>query len=180
MPDQNPPASFENDRLVVEQQLGRPPAGFREVMSRTADGAPAIIRVASVVDGVPFPTLYWLSHPELGRLVYEYESNGVTQRIQDCIDQNPEHQQRLQQDNLDYIRHRADFFDAEASDQLRRLGIEEGFQKKGIGGNSNFKRVRCLHAYLAAHVVTPNLVGELLESICGLDDPLVVALGQLS
>lgn len=170
----------EDDIEIVKQQLQRDPEGFQEVVKRNRAGEPAIIRVASIVNGVPFPTLFWISDPELSSLIYRYESSGATQLIQELIDEKQEYRTQLSRDNEDYIRLREKFFDEKVLERLRNLGIEESFARKGIGGVANFSRVRCLHAYLAAHTVAKNIVGELLTSHYGPEDPLVLALGQLN
>ena len=171
---------MKKDIDIVREQLNREPDGFQEVVRRMPDGTPAVIRVASVVDGVPFPTLYWISNPSLTGMIHKYESDGVTNRIQQMVDEDKAFQQRLSEDNLAYIRKRESYFDKQINSELDRLGIQKSFSKKGIGGVANFARVRCLHAYLAAHTVVPNLVGELLTNCYGAEDPLVIALSQLN
>src|SRR5690606_26057582 len=52
------------DIAVAEAQLGRPLRGMRRVAHRCALGLPVVLEVDPVLeDGVPFPTLYWLSCP---------------------------------------------------------------------------------------------------------------------
>ena len=45
-------------RDFVTERLGREPRGFCDVSAFNAQGTPAVIRVSSVVDGKPFPTLF--------------------------------------------------------------------------------------------------------------------------
>ena len=168
-----------DDWLMLEQQLGREPNGCQEIVRRTSDGRPAVIRVASIVDGIPFPTLYWLADNNLSDLIYNYESRGATNQIQELIDDSESLQRRMIRDNETHIQRRAEYFDAPIRDRLKRLGIEEEFNKKGIGGNANFLRVRCLHAFLAAHLVEANVVGNLVLKVYGEEDPLVKALRQV-
>lgn len=169
-----------DDITAIERQLGRAPDGFQEVVCRNVDGLPAIIRVASMVNGEPFPTLFWLCDSQLSKLVYHYESNGTTQLIQEQIDGSPELQDGIRRDNLDHIRLRESYYSEEVQQEINRLDLESTFAKKGIGGNSNFLRVRCLHANLAAHLVAPNTVGDLIAAILGPEDPLVIALDQIA
>ena len=62
-----------NDEERVVALLGRRPQGAYEVVVRTAEGEPLVIRNAPVLDdGTPMPTRYWLLasdvHAEVGRL----------------------------------------------------------------------------------------------------------------
>ena len=52
-------STSDHDR--VAELLGRPPLGAFEVVVRTADGDPVVIRNSPLLDdGTPMPTLYWL------------------------------------------------------------------------------------------------------------------------
>ena len=168
-----------DDLTTIEQQLGRVPHGFQEVMRRNAEGLPAIIRVASLVNATPFPTLFWMSDVELSQQVYQHESKGTTRQIQDLIDGSSELQARMKQDNLDHIQLRESYYSEAIRTQIAELNLEDSFAQKGIGGNSNFSRVRCLHAYLAAHLVKHNVVGELINEVLEKQDPLRIALDQM-
>ena len=44
----------------VTRLLGRTPRGLKAIPVLGSSGSPVVIRVASVVDNKPFPTLYWL------------------------------------------------------------------------------------------------------------------------
>ena len=44
----------------VEALLGRAPRGLEAVAVSRPDGEPVVLQVASLVDGKPFPTLFWL------------------------------------------------------------------------------------------------------------------------
>jgi len=48
----------------ITDALDREPRGLREIAGWNEAGQPAVIRVAPVVDGKPFPTLYWLIDPQ--------------------------------------------------------------------------------------------------------------------
>src|SRR5439155_11917820 len=49
------------DREAVERQLGRRLRGRVRVAVRCGCGLPAVIETFPLVDGEPFPTLYWLT-----------------------------------------------------------------------------------------------------------------------
>ena len=48
--------------------------------------------------------------------------------------------------------------------RVRQFGFEQVFKERGIGGIKNFNRIRCLHTYYAAHLVSPNLIGQWLDA----------------
>lgn len=157
------------DLAIIERQLGRPPVGLQEVMRRNPAGLPAVLRVKSLVDGVPFPTLFWLCDERLSQLLYGLESDGTMQRVQAEVDDSAVLREQLVFDNQEHVKLRASFFTDEVRRGLEELGVGVSFAKKGIGGNANFSRVRCLHAYVAAHLIQPNAIGRLLEVNLGQD-----------
>src|ERR1700748_2997386 len=57
---------MEQDREIVERQLGRPPRAFRRVAVRCPFGRPAVVEQEPfAADGTPFPTQFWLTCPHL-------------------------------------------------------------------------------------------------------------------
>jgi len=152
-----------DDYEIVSKQLGRPAAGFREVVCRRPDGTPAVIRVDSLVLKRPFPTLFWLTDTELDREIGLLESRGLTSEFQNTIDADPELQLALRNDNLAHIELREGYMSDEVRRAIEDLNFYDTFQTKGIGGNANFSRVRCLHCHVAAHLVVPNTIGKMLD-----------------
>ena len=164
----------------VEQQLGRKPEGFQQVVKRNRDGWPAIIRVASLVGSTPFPTLFWISDPCLNRLIHQLESGGLTATIQQQLDESESLGQRLEEDHRAHIRLRDSFLTSDIREKLSQMDRWHVLNERGIGGVANFRRVRCLHAFMAAHAVVPNVVGELLTRLLSPDAELMVFLAGLS
>ena len=80
----------EEDLQLIEQQLGRPPSGLQEVMKRNHNGFPAVLRVATMVEHNPFPTLFWLSDVQLNKWIHDLESAGMIERVQRIIDESAE------------------------------------------------------------------------------------------
>ncbi|MFK7976135.1 MAG: DUF501 domain-containing protein [Halioglobus sp.] len=147
----------------VEALLGRAPRGLRAVPVSQPSGEPMVIRVASLVDEKPFPTLYWLIDPSLCYRIDQVEASGQIKRFQQEIDAQEELQASMRGDHLVHIQQRADFMSKEQRQQIERLGYAEVFKQKGIGGISDFTRIRCLHTWYAAHLVEPNTVGGMLD-----------------
>ncbi|MDB4755968.1 DUF501 domain-containing protein [Mariniblastus sp.] len=152
----------EYERVSV--QLGRPARGLKEVMCRRQDGTPLVIRVANVVDRRPFPTLFWLTDPEATRLVGELESNGWAADLQGKLDEEPTLIQQMTRDHQALMAQRRSYLTREEKEALIGLDCLDSFLDKGVGGVSNFSRVRCLHAWFASHLVIENTIGKLIVS----------------
>jgi len=132
------------------------------MLSSTA-GIPRVIRVASLVDEKPFPTLFWLVDPELGYAIDQLEAGGAIARLQQLIDSDQSLQSDMARDHRAHIELRNSYMSKAMVDRLKSLDYFDVLQKRGIGGIEDFGRIRCLHTWYAAHLVVANCVGTLLE-----------------
>lgn len=151
---------------VVQQVaalLGRPPRGLESIAVVDDAGAPVVIRVSSLVDDRPFPTLFWLVDPALSYRIDRVEAAGLIMQFQRRIDDDAELQRRMRADHLAHIALRESFMPPSVRERLRELGFGEALADRGIGGISNFTRIRCLHTWYGAHLVVPNTVGAMLD-----------------
>lgn len=151
----------------ITNALGRAPRGLREISAWTADGMPAVIRVAPVVDGKPFPTLYWLIDPAWNLTLDRLEASGHIATIQQQVDQSSVLRLRMREDHARYRRTRDAFMTAEDKQFLTAKGMMSAFTDRGVGGIVDPDRVRCLHTWYAAHWVCPNSIGELVDALVG-------------
>ena len=71
-----------SDWDVIAEQIGRRPRGLAGVPVRCSYGFPQVIRVRPLVDGKPFPTLFWLTCPYLVREVDRLEADGWIGRLE--------------------------------------------------------------------------------------------------
>ncbi len=150
-------------RNQVATLLGREPRGLEEIVVSSPDGSPMVIRVASLVDDTPFPTLFWLVDPGLSYRIDQAEAGGLIKRLQGRIDADPQLQRQMRADHLAHIALRDGYMPAAVRQQLQTLGYGRVLDKKGIGGIADHKRIRCLHTWYAAHLVVANTVGRLLD-----------------
>lgn len=151
---------------VVQQVaalLGRPPRGLEGIAVVDGAGAPVVIRVSSLVDDKPFPTLFWLVDPALSYRIDRVEAAGLIMQFQRRIDDDAELQRRMRADHLAYIALRESLMPPSVRERLRELGFADALADRGIGGISNFTRIRCLHTWYGAHLVVPNTVGTMLD-----------------
>jgi hypothetical protein len=114
--------------------LGREPRGAFEVVTRGADGAPAVIRNAPLLDdGTPMPTRYWLVDRDLVRRVSRVEADRGVRAAEAAVD--PEQLRRV---HATYAAER---------DAALPAGHVGPRPHGGVGGTRT--GVKCLHAHYA-------------------------------
>jgi hypothetical protein len=147
----------------ISERLGREPRGLRAVAVTSSAGDPMVIRVASIVDGKPFPTLYWLIDPDLCLRIDREEAGGTIAELQQRIDASAALREAMAEDHRAHIELRERFLDERERQLLRERGFRAALDARGIGGIADFGRIRCLHTWYAAHLVIPNTVGRMLD-----------------
>lgn len=152
----------DKTRQLIAQYLGREPRGLQAVSAWFHD-EPAVVRVASMVDGKPFPTLYWLVHPRINYAIDKLEANGLIALLQQQVDSDPELQAAMAGDHAHYIEQRAAMMDHAVKAEIAERQLEGAFEGRGIGGIADAGRIRCLHTWYGAHLVVPNTIGRLLQ-----------------
>ena len=166
----------EDDRAVVERQIGRTPRAFRRVAVRCPFGLPAVTE-QSPYDrvGEPFPTTYYLTCRHLVAAVSRLEAAGGVERWTEAARADPELRASLEQATADQR-------------ELRRAlaggahGRDDGASLElGIGGAARPERLKCLHAHVAFALAQPGYaLGERIlaeleplwpEHCCSLERP---------
>lgn len=132
------------EQAVVEELLGRPARGAYQVVVRTVDGRPRVIRNAPLLDdGTPMPTRYWLLDPDDNVRVGRLEAAQGVRRAEAEVDADAllaaHEQQRAER---------------EAQIAPDHTGPRPS---GGVGGTR--RGVKCLHAHYAAF-------------LAGIDDPV--------
>ena len=122
-----------------------------------------VIRVASLVDDKPFPTLFWLLDPDLCYRIDQLEAAGLIKQLQQRIDQDTTVQAAMGNDHRAHIQLREEYMSPQIRQRLNELGFSEVLKNKGIGGIADYSRIRCLHTWYGAHLVVPNTVGAMLD-----------------
>lgn len=151
----------------IARLLGREPRGLEDVAVAADDGAPRVIRVASLVDDKPFPTLFWLVDPALCYRIDQLEAAGLIAELQARIDAAPALQNAMRGDHRAHIALRDSFIPQAVRQRIETLGFAGVLARRGIGGIEDFTRIRCLHTWYAAHLVVPNTVGTLVDETFG-------------
>jgi hypothetical protein len=114
---------------------------------------PAVVETFPLVDGRPFPTLYWLTCLRARREIGRLESDGSMDRLNERLRTDPAFAEALARAQDDYARRR---------DELHSLP-----GAGGVGGGPP-DRVKCLHAHYAHFAAGgPNPVGEWVARTLG-------------
>jgi hypothetical protein len=149
----------------VATLLGRQPRGLEEIAVAGDSGKPVVIRVASLVDDRPFPTLFWLVDPALCYRIDQLEAGGLIKQFQQRFDADPDLQRGMRHDHQAHIALRESSMRMSVRQRLQELNFGEALASKGIGGIADFTRIRCLHTWYGAHLVVPNTVGGMLDDL---------------
>ena len=158
-----PPTPDQRERVAT--LLGREPRGLRAIAVTDADGEPIVIRVASLVDEKPFPTLYWLVGAELCLQIDRLEAAGWIARLQEAVNRSHVLQTAMREDHERHRAARDAFLSPEEAQFLEQRGMRAALDERGVGGIAGYYRIRCLHTWYAAHLVSPNAVGALVDTL---------------
>ncbi len=144
----------QDDRRVVEVQIGRPLRAESEVVSRCHLGLPVVVRVPPLLDdGTPFPTLYWLTCPLASFRIGRLESAGGVKRMEAKAGADPTFARALAEAHRNYAAER------------NALAPEGEGPRPGGGVGGSEKGVKCLHAHYAhTRAGGKNPVGELVAA----------------
>lgn len=152
-PPFSPPTQADIEQVTA--QLGRPARGVVGIAARTEQGEPAVVATAPrLEDGTPFPTMYYLSHPDLVARASGLEADGVMTKLNEMLAHDPVMQAAYQRAHESYIA------DRDAIAQVDELD--------GISAGGMPTRVKCLHALIAHSLaVGPgvNPIGDLALAV---------------
>jgi hypothetical protein len=147
-----PASPADVERVTV--LLGRPPQAEFDVVVRSGDGDPVVIRNAPFLgDGTPMPTRFWLVAPDLVRSVSRLEADGGVRAATAAVDPTA-----LEAAHRRYAAERAATLPADWSGP-QPFG--------GVGGTR--QGVKCLHAHYAWFLAGgPDPVGVWVDEQLGL------------
>ena len=152
-----------SDLDVIREQLGREPRGVRAIETRCPAGHPQVVRVYPLIDGEPFPTLFWLSCPSLVRQIAQLEHQGRIADLEALIAQDDELRKELFANHRAYIDERWNELSALDRQWVRDQGLVDAFWERGIGGIFNWETVKCLHLHYAHHRARANVLGAWID-----------------
>lgn len=168
-PDQPPDA---RQLAIIAEQLGRAPRGIETVAATDGEGTPLVLRMAPIVDGKPFPTLYWLSSERLKIELSHIEAAGVIKQLETRLRDDPDFLAAYHRSHRDYVATRWRCMSPAQQAEVERLGYASLLRERGIGGIGNWDQVRCLHTQYAHHLCGDNVIGQWLDEEYGVSDCL--------
>jgi hypothetical protein len=148
----------------VATQLGRAPQGLERIAVWRGEN-PAVIQVAPMVRRQPFPTLFWLVDPVMSLAIDRIEAAGQISELQVQVDNSVEIRAQMVVDHDRHRRLRDQLLTPEQRAAIVENGFEPVFEQRGVGGIAAQDRIRCLHTWIAAHLVRPNVIGQLSEPL---------------
>jgi len=148
-----------NDERVIAKQLGRTPRGLLGVERRCPYGYPQVARVYPLVEGKPFPTLFWLTCPFLTKQIDRLEAEGWIKQTEQLLEEDALAAD-FQKAHRAYIIERDRLFSPEDRASLEETGMLKDLLEKGIGGTADFKRIKCLHLHVAHALARTNPIGD--------------------
>jgi hypothetical protein len=151
-----------SDEDVIRAQIGRRPRGLRGVPVRCSYGYPQIIRVSPLVDGAPFPTLFWLSCPYLGKAVDRLEADGWVGHLEQRMANDVELGAEMAAAHDRYVALRAAELSSAERIVVESSGMAESLLERGIGGIADRRRLKCLHLHVAHALADANPIGEIV------------------
>lgn len=145
------PAPTAEDIAAVSEQLGREARGVVGIAARASDGSPTVVATSPrLPDGSPFPTFYYLSHPEVVAAASRLEAVGMMVEFNEMLAEDEELREAYARAHVQYI---AD-----------RDSVGEVSELAGISAGGMPTRVKCLHA-LIGHALAAgpgvNPIGDL-------------------
>ncbi|MFW3614521.1 DUF501 domain-containing protein [Billgrantia antri] len=159
--DQTPDA---RQLAIITEQLGRAPRGIEAVAATDGNGTPLVLRMAPIVDGKPFPTLYWLCSERLKIDISRIEASGEIKQLEARLRDDAVFLAAYHASHRDYVETRWRHMNAAQRSEVERLGYEVVLRERGIGGIANWDQVRCLHTQFAHHLCGNNVIGQWLDA----------------
>lgn len=142
------------DLAVLRTQLGRPARGAVGIAARCVCGNPTVVATSPrLPDGTPFPTFYYLTHPDATAAMSALEAGQVMRELAAALGEDDELRAAYARAHAAYLSDRSAYGDVA--------------EIEGISAGGMPARVKCLHA-LAAHALAAgpgvNPVGDIALS----------------
>lgn len=148
---------------MIRQQLGREPRGLAGIAVQNEQGVPLVLQMNALVDDKPFPTLYWLSSKDIYQAIAEIETAGAVKQLEQELQDGEEFRAAHLADQQRYVDLRWATVTDEQKQRIESLGFLDLYTKYGIGGISQWDKIRCLHMQYAYHLAQGSAVGQKLD-----------------
>lgn len=126
------PDVTDADISALRQQLGREPRGVVAIAARCVCGRPTVVHTAPrLPDGTPFPTQYYLTHPDAVSAVSTLEANGVMKDMTAALGEDEDLAAQYRAAHERYLE--------------ERYAMDDVPEIHGISAGGMPDRVKCLH-----------------------------------
>lgn len=149
---------------VIRQQLGREPVGLTGIAVQTDAGVPLVLQMPALVDDKPFPTLFWLCSKDIYQAIAEIETAGGVKLLEQELVEDEELRAAHLADQQRYADLRWSTVSQEQKAKIDKLGFSHLYQQYGIGGISQWDKIRCLHMQYAYHLAEGSAIGHILDT----------------
>jgi len=140
----------DKDLEIVSKQLKRKVDNVLNVCHRCSFGFPVVILSYPVRDGVPFPTIHYLTCPYLTKEISRLEEKGLIEDFENSIKFDEKLRNAYQNAHREVIDKRLLLLSKE--DEKWR----DVLSKVGTGGIRDFSTVKCLHLHVADYLAGIN------------------------
>jgi hypothetical protein len=178
----------EEDVRVISQQLGYIPRNIIEVAYRNKDtGEPIVVLLYGISRGKlnrigdedalsesavkPFPTIYWMTCPEVRKKISALEDSGSVAKFQKALMESPEDLEAMRRAHAAYESQRWNTLMEPDKEILRKNGWEYAYNGVGVAGIRGHQNVKCLHCHTAHYLGRPedgNCVGKWVAELLAL------------
>lgn len=155
------------DVEILKAQLGRAPRGVQSIETRCPVGHPQVIKVYPLLrkgdEAEPFPTLFWLTCPNIIDQISRLEHQGLIQKLESLLQEDEVMIQAYHDNHRQYLEERWEILTPEDQQWLHHQGWKENYLSRGIGGIANWDSLKCLHLQYAHHLARENVIGQWLD-----------------
>ena len=153
---------------IIRQQLGREPKGLAGIAVASDQGVPLVLQMDALVDDKPFPTLFWLSSKDIYQAIAEIETAGTVKLLEKELAENEDLRAQHIADQQRYVDLRWSTVTQAQQARIEQLGFSSLYTQYGIGGISQWDKIRCLHMQYAFHLAPGSTIGRILDERFGL------------
>ena len=111
----------------------------------------------------PFPTVIWMTSPELHTRISKLEDAGWISKLQKKLKDSDEYRDIMKSAHNRYKEFRWNLLSKEDQEYLNNSGWRPSLNEVGIAGMKNFDSVKCLHTHYAHFLCRPqdgNIIGK--------------------
>ncbi|MFN3692335.1 MAG: DUF501 domain-containing protein [Fervidobacterium sp.] len=153
----------DKDLVIVNKQLQRSVNNVLNVIYRCSYGFPVVILSYPIKEGLPFPTIHYLTCPHLAKEVSRLEEKGFIKFYEELIERGENFRKLYREAHEEVIKKRMQLL----FENDRVSNWADLLSNVGTGGIRDFTKVKCLHLHVADFLAgIDNPVGrDVLEKI---------------